>query len=53
MDASIPLAAAAVVAVFAAGCGYIIGLAFPARVVDRDPDDETPETIEQRARKQL
>ena len=53
MDASIPIAAAAVVAIFAAGCGYILGLACPARVVDRDPDDDHPETIEQRARKQL
>jgi hypothetical protein len=51
MDASIPLAAAIVVAIFAAGCGYIIGIAFPARIVDRDPDDEPSETIEQRARK--
>jgi len=51
MDASIPIAAAAVVSIFAAGCGYIIGLAFPAQIVDRDPDDEPTETIEQRARK--
>ncbi len=52
MDETIPLAAAIVVAIFAAGCGWMIGNALRPtfRIVDRDPDDETPETIEDRAR---
>jgi hypothetical protein len=47
---AIPLAAAAIVAIFACGAGIIIGLAWPLR--SEDPEAEPPtETIEQRARK--
>jgi hypothetical protein len=53
MDASIPIAAAIVAAIFSAGCGWMIGNALRPtfRIVDRDPDDEPAETIEDRARK--
>lgn len=49
---TVPLAAAAIVAIFAMACGLIIGWAFPLR--SEEPEAEPPhETIETRARKHL
>jgi hypothetical protein len=48
---TIPLAAAAIVAIFAMGTGFVIGLAFPLRSEEPEAEPETQETIETRARK--
>lgn len=48
----IPAAVAAIVAIFGAGAGVIIGWAFPIRT-QKPPHEPTNETIEQRVRKWL
>ena len=50
MDASIPIAAAMALLLIGAAAGSVIAHAVPIRLTP-EPDDEHPETIEQRARK--
>jgi hypothetical protein len=46
----IPLAAAAIVAIFAMGCGFVIGIALAPRSEEPEAEPTTETTIETRRR---